>query len=111
MGPAETEGPRLVSQSFFPSRASRAKNWPSRPPAKSRLPAVVSTPPSVEGADMRNVHLRSPVLGSTAAMELKISRLLSPPFGNNPEKPWPSWNSGGSTPFTYVVEVFSHAGI
>ena len=31
--PAETEGPRFVSHSSFPSRASSATNCPSRPPA------------------------------------------------------------------------------
>ena len=70
IGPAETDGPRLVSHSSLPSRASRATNCPSRPPANKRFEAVVSTPPSVEGADRRNDHFRSPVFGSIATMAL-----------------------------------------
>src|SRR6185369_8488954 len=111
MGPADTEGPRLVSHNSLPSRASKATNWPSRPPPNSTFDAVVKIPPSVEGADNLKVHLRSPVLGSIAMMELNTSSVVAPPRGNAPVKPWPSWNSGGSSPFTYVLELFSQAGM
>ena len=40
MGPAETDGPRLVSHSSLPSRASKATNWPSRPPPNRTFDAV-----------------------------------------------------------------------
>src|SRR5579872_3710374 len=70
IGPAETDGPRFVSHNSFPSRASSATNCPSRPPANNRLDAVVRTPPSVDGADRRNDHFLSPVLGSIATMAL-----------------------------------------
>src|SRR5215467_13008471 len=70
IGPAETDGPRLVSHRSLPSRASSAMNWPSRPPANKTFEAVVSTPPSVDGADMRKVDRRCLVFGSIAMMEL-----------------------------------------
>ena len=46
---------------------------------EQKLDAVVSTPPSVDGADSLNVHLRSPVFGSIAMIELKTSSPSSPP--------------------------------
>ena len=50
IGPADTDGPRFVSHRSLASRASSARNWPSRPPANNTFEAVVSTPPSVDGA-------------------------------------------------------------
>src|SRR5262245_46286973 len=110
MGPAETEGPRFVSHSNLPSRASSATNWPSRPPANNTFDAVVSTPLSVEGADNRNVHLRLLVLGSIAMIELNTSAPVAPPAGPCPMKP-PLPNTGGSSLFRYLLELFSHAGM
>src|SRR5215467_2803826 len=110
MGPADTDGPRFVSQSNLPSRASSATNCPSRPPANNTFDLVVSTPLSVEGADNLNVHLRSPVAGSMAMIELKTSSPVTPPAGPSPMKP-PLPNSGGSSLFRYLLELFSHAGM
>src|ERR1700681_1575089 len=88
MGPEETEGPRLVSHSSLPSRASRATNCPSRPPPNKTFDAVVRIPPSIEGADIRKGHLRFPVFGSIATIELKTSSVVAPPRGNVPVKLW-----------------------
>src|ERR1700732_2867912 len=86
IGPAETDGPRFVSHSNLPSDAFNATNCPSRPPANKMFDAVVSTPPSVDGADSLNVHLRSPVFGSIAMMELKASSPAPPRPGLPPVK-------------------------
>src|SRR5215469_8505563 len=104
-GPAETEAPRRVLHTAVPLAASNATNCPSRPPANNRLLAVVRTPPSVDGAERRKVHLRWPVVGFMAMMELKVSSLSLPAFGKSPMNILPSWYSGGSSPLMYVVEV------
>src|SRR5580704_4189498 len=99
IGPAETEGPRFVSHSNLPSPAFNATNCPSRPPANNTFDAVVRTPPSVDGTDSLNVHLRSPVFGSIATIELKTSSPAPPRPGPPPVKLLPSSNSGGASLF------------
>src|SRR5215471_17798637 len=111
MGPAETDGPRLVSHSSLPSRASRATNWPSRPPANNIFEAVVSTPPSVDGADMRKVHLRCLVFGSMAMMELNTSSVALLRPGLVPVKLWPSQDSGSSRRPALFIESGQPVGL
>jgi hypothetical protein len=71
---------------------------------------VVKTPASVDGAASLCVHRFWPVLGSMAWTELWTSSVVGPGRGKTPVKACPSRNSGGVSPFTYVVDVFSRAG-
>src|ERR1700733_6057051 len=105
IGPAETDGPRFVSHSSLPSRASSATNCPSRPPANNKFEAVVRTPPSVEGADNLKVHFRWLVFGSIAMIELNTSSPPPPRPGPPPVKLLPSSNSGGASFFLYILEL------